>query len=284
MQRTGHTTRMPSVVIPAHNEENGIGRLLRALGCPDPVPFEVVVVANGCSDSTARIARELGATVVETPVPSKVKALALGDTQALSFPRLYVDGDVVLHRADVTTLCQALADGVLAAGPERVLPMDGVSRVVRWYYSVWQELDGVQNELYGRGAIAIGEAGHQRLRDWPDVMSDDMFVAMSFAPHERRVVADAKVVILPPKTYGDLLRRRVRVMAGNAQATSDRHLPFVRPSGASLRYFGRLVLQRPRCVPQVAVFVGTAALARLWSFLAIRRGTVSWLRDESSRR
>lgn len=58
-----------AVLVPAHDEEAGIGRtvaaLLRELGPDD----RVVVVADNCTDGTAAAARACGATVVERNVP-----------------------------------------------------------------------------------------------------------------------------------------------------------------------------------------------------------------------
>ena len=48
---------MISVIVPAHNEENYLGATLDALRRQDHGWFEVIVVANGCTDATAKIAR-----------------------------------------------------------------------------------------------------------------------------------------------------------------------------------------------------------------------------------
>lgn len=277
---------MVAIVIPAHNEEHVIGELLSSL-LAGGLSAEVVVVANGCSDGTAASARRVpGVTVLETPVASKTRALALGDARARSFPRLYVDGDVVLGADDVRALCAALeTPGIHAAGPSRVLPMHGVSRVVRGYYRVWQRLPGVAGELYGRGVIAVDREGWQRLAGWHDTMSDDLRAAMSFAPHEVAIVPSAEVLIHPPRTYADLLRRRVRVRHGNrALATATSSLPrHLRPSGASPRWLAQLLRREPALAPAIAAFLLTAALTSVPGRLAALRGSSAWLRDESSR-
>ncbi|MFH0945045.1 MAG: glycosyltransferase family 2 protein [Planctomycetota bacterium] len=51
------------VVIPALNEERGIGKVLADL--PSGELLEVIVVDNGSSDRTAEVARSLGARVIE---------------------------------------------------------------------------------------------------------------------------------------------------------------------------------------------------------------------------
>src|ERR1043166_660735 len=49
--------RRISVIIPAHNEERYLGATLDALQRQDYRWFETIIVANGCSDRTAEIAR-----------------------------------------------------------------------------------------------------------------------------------------------------------------------------------------------------------------------------------
>lgn len=70
------------VVIPAHNEQDVIGRTLRSLEEQTVTPGRVVVVADGCDDGTARIAREHGAQVVVTEDNRHRKAGALNQALA----------------------------------------------------------------------------------------------------------------------------------------------------------------------------------------------------------
>ncbi|HEY4215075.1 MAG TPA: glycosyltransferase family 2 protein [Steroidobacteraceae bacterium] len=65
----GRATRTPffDVIVPAHNEASGIRDTvsnLRQLDWPAE-RFRVVVIADNCSDETARVAREAGALVIE---------------------------------------------------------------------------------------------------------------------------------------------------------------------------------------------------------------------------
>jgi cellulose synthase/poly-beta-1,6-N-acetylglucosamine synthase-like glycosyltransferase len=61
------------IVIPAHDEESGIAATVqscRSLEYPESL-FEVLVIADNCSDQTASIARQQGATVVERQDPEQ---------------------------------------------------------------------------------------------------------------------------------------------------------------------------------------------------------------------
>lgn len=207
---------MTSIVIPAHNEERVIGRLLDALTAGAPPPggpgaFDIVVVCNGCTDGTAEAASRPGVRVVSVPTPSKHTALRTGDTHARGFPRLYVDADVVIDAAGVRELARLLgAGGILAAAPARHLPMTGCAWRVRAYYRIWQLLPAVREGLFGRGVIALSREGHARIAALPPLMADDLAASLAFAPHERAVAPGARVTVHPPRTWADLMRRRVR--------------------------------------------------------------------------
>ncbi|MEC8558761.1 MAG: glycosyltransferase, partial [Planctomycetota bacterium] len=86
-----------SVVIPAFDEAAMIARCLESVvGQRGLDRLEVVVVANGCRDATAELAREFGdpVRVVELAEGSKHRALNAGDAECTLFPRVYLDADV----------------------------------------------------------------------------------------------------------------------------------------------------------------------------------------------
>jgi glycosyltransferase involved in cell wall biosynthesis len=272
------------VIIPAHNEQKSIARLLTAL-LDNRGEFEIVVVCNGCKDETADVARGFGSAVgvVETPVASKPAALRLGDSIASHFPRVYVDADVQIGAADVRALAEALsATGALASGPLRSVDMTGTSRVVRWYYAVWQELPQVRNGLFGRGVIAMSRAGHERVRALPNVMSDDLAMSEAFADAERLVVDSAVVGIKPPRTLGDLLRRRIRIVTGTVQVDSAALRS--KQSMTSMSTLVGMARREPCLGMRIPVFLAIAVAAKIGARSRVRAGDyTTWLRDESSR-
>ncbi|WP_196780765.1 glycosyltransferase family protein [Nocardioides sambongensis] len=245
--------------------------------------LEVVVVCNGCTDDTAARARTVeGVRVVEVPEPSKAAAVNVGNRVATVLPRVHLDADVSISGPDILTLVDALGGDVHAAAPKREMPMAGASWSVRSYYRVWEALPQVRRGLFGRGVIALSAEGQRRVDRLPSVMSDDLTVSEAFDDHERRVVDDAHVVVRPPRTTGDLLRRRVRVVTGNVQATElgVRH----RSSMTSPAVLARLAVQEPAVGLRLPVFLGIGLIARWKSRRAVRAGDfTTWLRDESSR-
>ncbi|SOE07351.1 Glycosyl transferase family 2 [Streptomyces sp. Ag109_G2-15] len=276
-------------MIPAHNEARVIGRLLDSLLADSSEDeTDIVVVCNGCTDDTARIAAARGprVRVVEIPVPSKHAALRAGDDHAHGFPRVYVDADVVITGADVRALTDPLHDdtsGVLATAPERQIPLDACAWRVRAYYQVWQRLPAVREGLFGRGVIAVSKAGHARIAALPPLMADDLAASLAFAPQERLVVGAARVVVHPPRTWPDLIKRRIRAAVSTAQV--ERHQS---PEEASARTskadLTALLRREPKLFMGVVVFVAAAVVARRRAGKAIRAQDYgTWLRDESSR-
>lgn len=64
------------VIIPAFNEENGVGQVLSEI--PKGLVTEVVVVNNASTDDTERIAKEGGATVLREPISGYGRACLKG--------------------------------------------------------------------------------------------------------------------------------------------------------------------------------------------------------------
>jgi hypothetical protein len=279
---------MTTVVVPAHNEARVIGRLLGQL-VPDRAADElnVIVVANGCTDDTAEVAGSFGPSVrvLSIPVASKYEALVAADQASIDFPRVYVDADVELRAEDIRVLVTALRQpGVLAAAPERVLALAGRPWPVRWFYDVWTRRPEVRHGLWGRGVIAVDEPGQQRISGLPPLQGDDLAAGLLFAPHERSIAAGARVVVHTPRTFADLLRRRIRAVTGTAQIE---RVPEAPPSTARTRVrdLTAIIRGEPRMAPQVAFFLSVALLARLRARRAVASGDyTTWLRDESSRR
>lgn len=273
-----------SIVIPAHNEAQTIRRLLRHLVGQTTTPdFEIVVVCNGCTDDTAAIARAVGAQVAEIGEPSKYLAMRRGDQLVSSFPRFYIDADVEIEAVDLREIVAVLSSaGTLAAAPSRLIPHGNTGILVRAYYDIWERLPQVQSGLFGRGVIGLSEAGYARTKNLPRFMSDDLAISEYFAPHERQVVPTARVVVRPPNTIRDLIRRRVRVATGNTELDhANGRSPAARTTLADL---ARIGLREPRMIPRLAAFMSVTMVARLSARRRVRSGDFqTWLRDESSR-
>ena len=275
-----------SVVIPAHNEAASIGRSLRALrmGAGDD-DLDVVVVCNGCTDGTAEVARQADphARVIEIAQPSKSEAVRVGNASTNVFPRVHLDADIELTGAAVLELLEPITRGpILATAPQRRLPRTGCSRWVRWYYDVWEALPQVDVGLFGRGVVVLSGQGEARVQHLSGMLNDDLGMSDAFSADERQVVTSAVAVVHPPRTVRDLVRRRIRVATGNAQAA---RLGARRAaSRTGVRTLLGLAVTRPGVAVRLPVFLSVYVVAAFGARRAVRAGDFhTWQRDESSR-
>ncbi|MGV9777655.1 glycosyltransferase [Streptosporangium sp. NPDC003464] len=282
--RSGERWPVVSVVVPAHNEEAVVAAgLRRLLAGTAPGEFDVVVVANACSDRTAEVARRAGVRVVETPVPGKANALRLGDEVCRTFPRVYLDADVELSAESVRALAAAAGrPGVLACAPVPVLDLDGVGWIARRMHRVHDQLIAPFRALAGVGVYVLTERGHARVFPLPDVISDDGWVHGSFAPHERVVVPEARSLVRPARTVSAHLNRRVRVRLGNRQlAELGRSAAEGRLRLSSL---GALVAGRKVSPSDAVCYLTVLLMDRALTRVRARRGgQVQWGTDAGSR-
>ncbi len=282
----GLATTVASVVVPAHDEEAVIARLLRALReGTEPGRLDVVVACNGCTDATADVARAEGARVVEVATASKIAALDAGDGAATAFPRVYVDADVVLTGATVERLAAALAEpGVLCVAPPLVAESAGRPWPVRSFYAVWPEIPYMRDRHVGSGVFAMSAEGRSRFDRWPAIVNDDLFARALFTRAERRVVGSEPFVVQAPYSTRALIKRRARVHAGNMQAATHpdlRDLPGRRESSGP---WWRAVADNPRLAAAAVPYAVINGLAKVDAKRRLRGdGDIAWDRDETTR-
>jgi glycosyltransferase involved in cell wall biosynthesis len=272
---------MPSVLIAAHDEEAVIGACLDALNAQEGVEgLEVIVSANACSDRTADIAARHGALVLDRPEPGKALALNAGERAATSFPRIYLDADIVPPAHAVAALVALLEQpGTLAAVPRRRLNTTGRPWPVKAYFAINERLPAFRDGLFGRGMIAVSEQGRARFTEFPAMVADDLFLDSQFTDAEKAQAESIDVVIEAPYTTGALVRRLVRVRRGNTdmRAALGRH---IRPSDR-WAWLRDVILPHPRLAGAAIPYV----LITVWAGLQARRSSAgrSWGRDDSTR-
>lgn len=218
--RGGFPRWTASVVIPAHNEECVIAATLGALlSDAEQGEFDVIVVANGCADRTAAIARsKVGVRVAETARAGKAAALRLGDAECSTFPRLYLDADVRISTSSVREMVRTLqASEVEACAPTVVWDVDECTTLARRAHHAHCILYTPHRGLAGVGGYMLTEAGHRRVFPIPDIIADDEWVHRHFAPHERCTVKRAQSVTCAAPDVRAMVRRRARERAGNRE-------------------------------------------------------------------
>ncbi|MFI9485811.1 glycosyltransferase family 2 protein [Promicromonospora sp. NPDC052451] len=117
------------VLIPAHNEADGITETVTALSRQTRPPDEILVVSDNSTDDTVDLAERAGAYVAETVGNTHKKAGALNQVLSVVLPRLQDDDLVLVQDAD-SVLDPEFIESALArlAADHRLGAVGGVFR------------------------------------------------------------------------------------------------------------------------------------------------------------
>ncbi|GAA5083474.1 hypothetical protein GCM10025760_00140 [Microbacterium yannicii] len=271
-----------TIIIAAHNEAMVIGRTLDALAdARADSGIRLIVVCNGCTDATAQIALGYrGVDVVELAAPSKIGALREGDRLAGAGPRIYLDADVVLTSRAAFAVVDALTQGAVAGRPPHVFDSSRASWPVRAWYRTRADLPSISSALWGAGCYALSESGRARFEEFPDLVSDDLFIDSLFAADEAVIVPTDPVVVTTPRRLADLqriLRRSYRTQSEVAAHSSG----LSSGQQSQLADLAAIVRQQPRRAGDVVVYLTIVVVARLRAKFS--RSSARWERDASSR-
>ena len=278
---------MVSIIIPAHNEQHVIGRLLTGLCQSGEMSSpQIIVICNGCEDDTAEIAESFGVHVVQIQKASKISAINVGDELAKGFPRFYVDADVVLNAESVRRICNVFTKGeLLAASPILKMDCSRSSWVVIAYYNIWSRLPYTRQGMIGTGVYALSEEGRKRFGRFPDVIADDEYVRTRFRSSERGAVPDAVSVVTAPSRLSGLIKIKTRSRLGGYQlqrhfqeevAESQKEKPYKQA-------FVDIVV-RPWLWIDVVVYLVVNLVARWRARQQLKNDSrYHWERDDSSR-
>lgn len=136
--------RKMAVIVPAHNEESGIERTVRSLLAVEfpRGSFDVIVIADNCTDRTVEVARRFGATVYERQNPKlrgKGYALNWGFSRLLTERAGYEAMIVVDADSVVSTNLLSVMNLYLERGAQAVQCSDMVEPVASsWSSEVTQ--------------------------------------------------------------------------------------------------------------------------------------------------
>jgi cellulose synthase/poly-beta-1,6-N-acetylglucosamine synthase-like glycosyltransferase/peptidoglycan/xylan/chitin deacetylase (PgdA/CDA1 family) len=289
-----------TIVIPAYNEEAGISATVRSMAESHyRGRLEIIVVDDGSTDGTARVARALGypfVRVITQRNSGKPGALNTGIRLAQSDVLILVDGDTIFELDTIGKLVAPLADPDVGAvsGNTKVFNRKGF--LGRWQhleYVVGFNLDRRMYDLLGimptvPGAIgAFRRAALYRVRGVShDTLAEDTDLTMALCRSGWRVVYAPQAIAWTevPATLRVLWRQRYRWCYGTMQAMW-KHRHAIAERGQSGR-FGRFCLTYlwlfqillPLLAPLIdvfslygIVFLNPARVAAFWlSFTALQ--------------
>ena len=272
-----------SILIPAHDEADYLpaclGALLASEDAPDTI-VEVIVVANGCTDATADVARGHGdrfaakhwpLTVLDLPEGGKLNAWNAGEDVAAGRVLIYLDADVEVSPPLIMQLAQCLdvSQPRYASGQPEVTTAG--DRLTRAYTRFWHTTPFMTHGVPGFGIFAMNRAGRARWGEWPDIISDDTFARLQFHPSERTAVP--AIYTWPMiEGFAPLVRVRRRQDVGVAEI-AQRYPELMRNDDAH----DRTVSLWRRAMRDPLAFVAFAAV-RTAIHLPVLRSADRWVR------
>lgn len=203
-----------TVLMPAHDEAQGIARAVQAVMAQLRACDALLVVADNCSDDTAAIARSLGATVIERTDPDfrgKGHALEFGRAWLREKPADATSGGVVIIvDADCVPAPGALARlaatrGAVVQGAYLMVPPADASAKVRISCFAFMIKNRVrQRALYRLSGVALlqgsGMAFPRAIFDrvqWrTDSLVEDLDMGLDLVLAGERVAFDGSAVFL----------------------------------------------------------------------------------------
>ena len=134
-----------SIIIPACNEEKYIEKTLHSLEQQQFRDFEVIVVANGCTDQTEEVVKQNAnpyLRLLSLPQPNVSVARNAGALNAQGKILLFLDADTQLASNSLQIISQQFTAGYAIAGT-KVLP-----DIRRWDYTSFTGLKNIYLSLH----------------------------------------------------------------------------------------------------------------------------------------
>ena len=197
-----------TVVIPAHNEEQGIADTLQSLlACDHPLPAEQLhVIADNCTDATAEIARSLGCTVltrVNDELRGKGYALNFAFSQLLDQGYdglIVVDADTRVEPNFLDCYRRLFARGADAgqSGYRVANPEAGLRpRLMHIAFLAFNYLRPMSRRNLGFSCGILGNGFGLSADTLRDIPYDSFSIVEDLEYHTRLVRAGRKVTFLP---------------------------------------------------------------------------------------
>jgi cellulose synthase/poly-beta-1,6-N-acetylglucosamine synthase-like glycosyltransferase len=261
-----------SVLVPAHNEELGIGATLETLLPQLTNKEQVVVIADNCSDKTAEIARRAGATVIErhdTKRRGKGYALDKGLRFLEANPPdvvVVVDADCIVHNGAIDQIARMAARRArpvqatyLMERPANPGPKDSVSALAFLVKNLVRlaglERLGLPCLLTGTGmAFPWSAIANAELASGNIVEDMQLALDLAIAGYPPVFCQEARVTGCLPRQENAAKQQRTRWEHGQLQ-TQLTQVPRLLKAFVQQKRFDLLALALDMCIPPLSLLV-----------------------------
>ena len=243
-----------AVVVPAYNEEKVIVQTIASLlACDHPRPFEIIVVDDGSSDATYRVAHETFAAdprvrVYTRPNGGKPAALNFGMAQTEAEIVVALDADTVFARDTLLKLVRHFADPKVGAVAGNAKVGNRINLLTRWQaleYITSQNLDRRAFDVLNCITVVPGAVGAWRRALIKQAggfthltLAEDADLTLAIRKLGYAIVYEDEAVALTeaPDTVRGFIRQRYRWMFGTMQATWKHRDVLFRPRYGALGF------------------------------------------------
>jgi cellulose synthase/poly-beta-1,6-N-acetylglucosamine synthase-like glycosyltransferase len=291
------TSARTAILIPAHDEAIGISNTLTFLQADLRSHQEIVVVADNCSDTTAEVARSLGATVYERQDLSQrgkgyaldfgIRNLAARSPEALPEVVVCIDADCQMSAASVEALAQQVirtgtaAQSInLVTPPAHPSPKDRLSafafKVKNLVRSLGMEKLGIPCLLMGTG-MAFPWPMIERAELANGHLAEDkkLGVDLIIAGHPTWLCPEAIVLSALPQQGSAATQQKSRWELGHLQTLST-YAPTLFKAAIAQRRWDLLGVALDLCIPPLALLVMLCVTSFLIASVAGFLG-IGWL-------
>jgi glycosyltransferase involved in cell wall biosynthesis len=172
-----------SIIIPVNNEQSRLDKCLGSLLASDatPFPIEIVVVTSDATEEVARSfesrasARGWELQVININQFNRVSALNAGDATARWPWRAYLSDEATVSPQLLSKVCRALD------GPKARYAYERASLNA----ATCQQVSTMAPSAHGCEFYAVNAAGRARWGQFPNVVSDDVYIKLLFSSKER---------------------------------------------------------------------------------------------------
>jgi glycosyltransferase involved in cell wall biosynthesis len=274
--------KLTTIILPAYNESLVIGRTLATLKKLEKLtPLQIIVACNGCSDSTAEIAKGFNVNVIEIEKAGKIGALNAACQMIQGDVVVFLDADLIIFPSDILDLINAINHTTckLAIGTMQV-DVTNSSILVKSFYKGWLFNPYFNNGKAG-GVYAMSTPLIVNLIPFPDITNDDEWIYRNVPCQWISHVKSCVFIALAPRTMRNLLKVRMRVFRGNKELLS-----YCKPklNQSRMNYLNAYInnlFKKPLHAPHFIFF----ALISIWLRIRYRLGWYDneWGKDNSTR-
>jgi cellulose synthase/poly-beta-1,6-N-acetylglucosamine synthase-like glycosyltransferase len=213
--------------IPAHNEEQNIGKLLDVIVGEYP-EYDILVISSGSTDRTNDIVREWMAKhknirlIVEEKRYGKSAALAilLKELSSAYDVLVYIGADNIPQSGAINKLLNRFSSQDIALVGGRPVPVDGPQSFCGWItHLIW----GVHHEVSLRTPKISGEMCALKsgiIYDIPPtIINDDAYLQLVAMQREYKIAYEPNAIVYlkGPSSVKDFFNQRYRVTIGHYQ-------------------------------------------------------------------